>query len=110
MRMRTTTMLIAAAAVVFGTSGAWASTMTGTVGDAMCGVTHMVNSGTINGTSGTYTLTMPAGSMMMQGCTATATGFVDMDDLMDQIHGVYSGSNTCAGPFDHGQISLTHHG
>ena len=69
----------------------------------------MTVSGTINGRSGTFTLTMPAGSMMMAGCTATATGSFDMDDLMDQIHGTYAGSNACTGPFDHGEISLTHH-
>ena len=27
--------------------------------------------------------------------------------FMDQIHGTYAGSNTCNGPFDHGEVSLT---
>jgi len=68
-------------------------------------------SGTILGTAGTFTLTIPMGAMMgamMDGCTATATGTFNMDDLMDQIHGAYAGSNTCSGPFDRGQVSLTH--
>jgi len=64
-------------------------------------------SGTINGKTATFTMTMPIGSMMTATCTATGNGTFDMDDLMTQMHGTYSGSNTCAGPFDHGQMSMT---
>jgi hypothetical protein len=43
MQPKTTTMLFATV-LALGATGAWARTMTltGTVGDAMCGVTHMV--------------------------------------------------------------------
>jgi hypothetical protein len=85
------------------------NTFTGTMSFPGYGGHTMTVSGTIDGRSGTFTMMVPAGSMMMAGCTATATGSFDMDDLMDQIHGTYSGSNTCTGPFDHGEISLTHH-
>ncbi len=66
----------------------------------------MTVSGTIAGTTANFTMTIPVGSMMSGACTATATGTFDMDDLMTQMHGVYTGSNTCTGPFDHGQLSL----
>ena len=64
-------------------------------------------SGTITGKTATFTMTMPAGSMMSGACSATATGSFDMDDLMDQMHGTYSGANTCSGPFNQGQMSMT---
>lgn len=62
--------------------------------------------GTMTGRSGVFTMTMPAGSMMMAGCSATATGAFDMDDAMNQFHGTYSGTNSCTGAFDHGQVSM----
>ena len=66
-------------------------------------------SGMVAGHSGTFTMTMPAGSMMMMNgsCGAMATGTFDMDDLMTQMHGTYAGTNTCSGPFDRGQMSMT---
>ena len=64
-------------------------------------------SGTINGKTATFTMTMPSGSMMTAACTATGTGTFDMDDFMTQMRGTYSGSNTCAGPFDRGQMAMT---
>ena len=67
----------------------------------------MTVSGTTNGRTGTFTMTIPMGAMMMGGCTATASGTFDMDDVMVKMHGNYVGSNTCSGPFDHGDVSLT---
>lgn len=68
----------------------------------------MTVSGTVSGHTGTFTMTVPTGSMMMNGtCNATAMGTFDMDDLMTQMHGTYTGTNTCSGAFDHGQVSLT---
>jgi hypothetical protein len=67
----------------------------------------MVN-GTMNGKTGSFTMTMPMGSMMSSGCTSTASGTFDMDDKMTQLHGTYAGTNSCGGPFDHGQISMLH--
>jgi hypothetical protein len=74
-------------------------------GGYMMGGTMTV-SGTMSGHSGTFTMTMPSGSMMMAGCTAGASGTFDMDDLMTQMHGTYSGTNSCTGAFDHGQMSF----
>jgi hypothetical protein len=67
----------------------------------------MVVSGTMTGRTGTFTMTMPAGSMMMSRCSATATGTFDIDDMM-QFHGTYAGTNTCTGPFGQGQMTMTH--
>jgi hypothetical protein len=66
----------------------------------------MTVSGTMSGHTGTFTMTMPSGSMMMAGCTARASGTFDMDDMMTQMHGTYTGMNSCKGPFDHGQLSF----
>jgi hypothetical protein len=63
-------------------------------------------SGTVSGHSGTFTMTMPAGSMMIVSCTATASGTFDLDDMMTQLNGTYAGTNSCTGPFDHGQMSM----
>ena len=68
-------------------------------GSAFSGTMHLPGyggnaimvSGTMNGKTGTFTMTMPAGSMgsMMSGnCTSTATGTFDMDDMMTQFHGI----------------------
>lgn len=66
----------------------------------------MIVNGTVSGHSGTFTMTMPSGSMMMAGCSATATGSFDMDDMMTQLNATYAGMNSCTGPFDHGQMSM----
>jgi len=64
-------------------------------------------SGTLTGHGGTFTMTMPIGSMMMGACGATASGSFDMDEFMTQLHGTYTGTNTCSGPFKDGQVSFT---
>ena len=69
----------------------------------------MTVSGTINGHTATFTMTIPGGGMMSGTCTAVANGTFDMDDLMTQMHGTYSGSNTCTGMFNGGQMSMTKH-
>ena len=69
----------------------------------------MTVSGTINGRTATFTMTMPGGSMMTATCSAVANGTFDLDDLMTQMHGTYSGSNSCTGPFNQGQMSMTRH-
>ncbi len=66
----------------------------------------MTVSGTINGHSGTFTMTMAVGSMMSGACVATANGTFDMDDMMSSWSGAYSGTNSCTGPFDHGVMSM----
>jgi hypothetical protein len=68
----------------------------------------MTISGTINGSTATFTMTMPAGSMMSSvTCTATSTGTFDFAAVMTQIHGQYAGTNSCTGPFNQGQINLS---
>ncbi len=69
----------------------------------------MTVSGIVNGNTATFTMTMPSGSMMTGSCTAVANGTFDLDDLMTQMHGTYSGSNTCTGSFNGGQMSMTRH-
>lgn len=64
-------------------------------------------SGTINGSTATFTMTMPSGAMMTANCTATASGTFDINEFMTQMQGTYAGSNTCTGPFDHGHLSLS---
>jgi len=66
----------------------------------------MTVSGTINGHGGRFTMTMGAGSMMSGACTATANGTFDMDDMMSNWSGTYTGANSCTGPFDHGVMSM----
>ncbi len=83
-------------------------------GSAFSGTMHlagfsdgaMMVTGSINGKTGSFTMTMPMGSMMSRGCRSTATGTFDMDDLMQEMHGSYEGTNDCGGWYDHGQISL----
>jgi len=81
------------------------SAFSGTMRVAGSGSVMMVN-GTLNGKAGSFTMTMPMGSMMSSGCTSTANGTFDMNDLMTELHGTYTGSNSCGGPFDHGQMSM----
>jgi len=70
------------------------------------GGTTMSVTGTINGRTGTFAMTMPDGSMPMARCTGTTAGTFDMDDMLTQMNGAYAGSTTCNGPFDHGQMTL----
>ena len=81
------------------------SAFSGTMRLAGSGSVMMV-SGTMNGKTGSFTMTMPMGSMMSSGCSSTATGTFDMDDMMTQLQGTYAGMNSCGGPFDHGQMSM----
>jgi hypothetical protein len=81
---------------------------TGTVSmSGYMGGRTMTVTGTMNGRTGTFTMTMPDGSMPMSGCTGTMSGTFDMDDRHVEMHGTYSGSTTCRGPFDHGQMTMT---
>jgi len=91
----------------------WQMTQTGT---AFTGTVSFANyhgngpmqvSGTINDKTGTFTMTMPNGTMPMAGCSGQVSGTFDMDDMMVKMTGAYTGSTTCAGPFDHGQMTMT---
>ena len=83
-------------------------TFTGTVSfSGMPGGRQMTLAGTINGRIGTFTITMPTGVMpMMAWCGGQVTGTWNLDDLMIQMHGTYSGSTTCFGAFTNGQMTL----
>lgn len=81
------------------------SAFSGTMRLAGWGSAMMV-SGTMNGKSGTFTMTMPMESMMTSRCMSTAVGTFDMDDTMTQMHGTYAGTNSCGGAFDRGQMSM----
>jgi hypothetical protein len=84
------------------------NTFTGTVSFANYhGNSPMQVSGTMIGRSGTFTMTLPNGTMPMAGCSGQATGTFDMDDMMVKMTGAYTGSTTCAGSFDHGQMTMT---
>ncbi len=83
------------------------SAFSGTMRLAGSGSPMMV-SGTVNGKTGSFTMTMPMGSMMSSGCTSAATGTFDVDEMMTQLHGTYAGTNSCGGPFDRGQMSMVH--
>jgi hypothetical protein len=63
-------------------------------------------SGRIDADDISFTLDMPAGSMSGV-CLATATGTLHVDRTALTMSGTYAGSNTCAGPFDNGRISLS---
>jgi len=84
------------------------SSFTGTVSFANYhGNGSMQVSGTMNGKTGTFTMTMPNGTMPMAGCSGQVTGTFDMDDMMAKMTGAYTGSTTCRGPFDHGQMAMS---
>ena len=84
------------------------STFTGTVSFAgYRGTSSMLMSGSLNGKSGTFTMTMPNGSMPTAGCSGQVTGTFDMDDMMVKMTGSYTGSATCSGPFSNGQMTMT---
>ncbi|HYT77220.1 MAG TPA: hypothetical protein VEL79_20860 [Vicinamibacterales bacterium] len=63
-------------------------------------------SGHIDGETASITMSMTTGSMMTGTCTATAVGTVDFDDLFTEMHGTYSGTNSCTGSFTNGRISM----
>jgi hypothetical protein len=84
------------------------TTFTGTVSFANYhGNGSMQVSGTMNGRTGTFAITMPNGTMPMAGCSGQVTGTFDMDDMMVKMTGSYTGSTTCAGRFDHGQLTMS---
>ena len=82
------------------------STFVGTVRfSGYNGAGQMRVSGTMDGMRGSFTLTMPMGTMPMAGCSGQAIGTFDMDDMM-VMHGTYTGSTSCSGPFDRGQMTM----
>jgi hypothetical protein len=64
-------------------------------------------SGTMTGDIITFTMDMPLRSMMSTGCTAKATGTMQVDGTRMTMTGTYSGSNSCTGIFTSGQMTMT---
>jgi len=64
--------------------------------------------GHFDGHAGEFTMTIPEGAMPMYGpCGASASGTLQLDEHRHELHGTYTGANTCSGPFDRGHLSLT---
>lgn len=68
--------------------------------------TPMTVSGTIARTTATFTMSMPRGAIAPVTCSAVAHGVFEMDDRLTRMRGTYSGSNSCLGAFDRGNVSL----
>lgn len=88
------------------------SNVTGTM--AFAGTGNGMMQGTMTGTMSdedmTFTMNMPAssmGSMMAGGCSAQATGTAHMNGAAMTMTGNYSGTNSCSGAFNNGQISIS---
>lgn len=65
-------------------------------------------SGTMSGRDMTFTMDMPMGSMMSGGtCAVHASGTAHMDPDDMHMTGSYTGTNSCSGPFNHGQMTMT---
>ncbi len=60
--------------------------------------------GVLSGSVLTFTMTMPAGTMMSPGCSATASGTMQVNGTT--MTGLFSGSNSCNGAFNNGQMTL----
>ena len=63
-------------------------------------------SGQMTGNALRFTMTLPAGSLPGNGCSATASGTARLEG--GQMRGTYSGTNSCTGDFGDGQMQLTH--
>lgn len=68
---------------------------------------HGTVSGAMSGQDVTLTMDMPAGTMMTAGCSVHSTGTAHVDGAMMTMTGIYTGTNSCAGPFSNGQMTMT---
>jgi hypothetical protein len=85
------------------------STVTGSMSfSGMSGQMPGSFSGTMSGQDMTFTMNLPAGSMMSAGCSAQATGTAHLNGTTMTMTGTYSGSNSCNGAFSNGQMTMTH--
>ncbi len=64
-------------------------------------------SGTMSGQDMTFTMDLPAGSMMSGTCSAHSTGTAHMDGAAMTMTGGYSGTNSCTGSFTGGQMTMS---
>jgi hypothetical protein len=64
-------------------------------------------SGTLSGTTLTFTIAVPAGGVSaFPSCTITITGSA-ANVTSSAITGVYTGTSTCSAPFNNGTLTLT---
>lgn len=83
------------------------STVTGSMGFAGSqGMMAGSFSGTMSGEDMTFTMDLPAGSMMSSGCTSHATGTAHVPGTAGTMTGTYTGSNSCTGAFTSGQMTM----
>lgn len=62
--------------------------------------------GTMSGDDMTFTMDMPANSMMSAGCSSRGTGGAHVDRTTMTMTGTYSGTNSCSGAFTSGQLTM----
>lgn len=62
--------------------------------------------GTMSGDDMTFTMDMPARSMMSSGCSSRATGTAHVNRSTMTMTGTYSGSHSCSGAFTDGQMTM----
>ena len=83
------------------------NSFTGTVGFAgITGAMPITVGGTLNGNSGTFTITLPPNAIPLISCSGNASGSFTVDTTANRITGNYAGTTTCTGPFS-GPIDLT---
>jgi hypothetical protein len=87
------------------------STVTGSMSFAGSGMQNRMPGtfkGTMSGDDITFTMEMPAGSMMSAACQSTATGTGHVNRTTMIMTGTYTGTNVCTGMYTGGQTWMTH--
>lgn len=65
-------------------------------------------SGTLSGSSLTFTIDVPAGGVADQpSCTVTVSGTATVNAVRTAVSGSYSGSGSCTPAFSNGALTLT---
>lgn len=91
----------------------WQLTQTGsdvTGSMSFSGMPNMMRgtfSGTMMGDEMTFTMHMPAGSMMSGTCSVEARGTAHMNPGTMTMTGSYGGMNSCTGAFNNGQMTMS---
>ncbi len=62
--------------------------------------------GAMSGDDMTFTIEMPASSMMSAGCSSRATGTAHLNRATMTMTATYSGSNSCYGAFSGGETTM----
>lgn len=85
------------------------SSVTGTMAFAGMGNNMMRGTftGTMSGQDMTFTMNLPTGSMMSGTCAAQTNGTAHMNGTAMTMTGNYSGTNSCTGAFNNGQMTMS---